>query len=461
MSDLLRQAPAAPAQPAVPETLRLAIFRVDFLQNSVPDSVTGSGQFDLRPGPSGVLVDPPPHNKLYLETHAEALRRVYDVQSYGSLVIEPTLFPADSDGAYHLTDTADYGPWEISQNPDVIFLAETFVGDAINAVDQSGDVDFASFDAFVVVHAGADFQGDINRDSPYDIPSFTITLAESLDVNGGAAQVGRVLVLPETASQDGRLAALNGVFAHEFGHILDLPDLYNIFNGFPQVGFWSLMDSGENIRAIVEDPETGIEFEADGIFPTSFDPWSKLLAFGESVADSVIQESWSGALEGIQVSPFLPYVSIDALEYFLIENRALDLDGNGFPFVLQDSTTGVFMGPVDDPDNPGAGGRFEYDAVLPGGGVLIWHIDERFVVLGLDGGAINFDIGFRGVAVEEADGVWDQGRFNLGRPEDPFFLGTGSWECRSREIWPARDGRSWCGGTRMFPPISVPWRWPT
>ena len=51
---------------------------------------------------------------------------------------------------------------------------------------------------------------------------------------------------------NGRLAALNGVFAHEFGHVLGLPDLYNIFNGVPQVGYFSLMDSGENILRFLE-----------------------------------------------------------------------------------------------------------------------------------------------------------------------------------------------------------------
>jgi M6 family metalloprotease-like protein len=411
------------------DTLRVAIFRVDFVNDRLGGRTTGDGRFDLRTGVTDVLVDPPPHDKRYFEQHAEALRRYYDVQSYGSLALLPTVFPADPDGAYHLNDLADYGPWEVAQDVDIIAKAEAFVGDAIAAADLDPEVAFTQFDAFVVVHAGSDFQGDIDRNSEYDIPSFTLTLGDSLSVDGGAAAVRRVLVLPETASQDGRIAALNGVFAHEFGHVLGLPDLYNIFNGVPQVGYWSLMDSGENIPAIVYDPETDTEFLAEGIFPTSFDPWCKLQLFPGAVQLEVVGESFAGGLEAFVVNPRLPLVSLDGTETFLVENRALDLDGIEFPFVFQDSTTGVFLGPVDAPDTLGGpGGHYEYDAVLPGGGILIWHIDDKIIVPGLSTtGAVNYDTGFRGIAIEEADRIADQGVSNFGVPEDAFYTGNNDW----------------------------------
>ena len=417
-------APAGVSRTKVVRTMRQAIIRVDFSRDGAGSQSTGDGHFDLRRNVTGVPVDPPPHDKAFLEAHAEALRRFYDVESYGTLNIESTVFPANPDSAYHLDDTDDYGPWEVSQNPDIAALAEKFVTDALKAADRSGDIDFNAFDAFAIVHAGADFQGDINGDTPFDIPSFALTLSESLSVQGGAAKVGRALVLPETGSQDDRVAALNGVFAHEFGHILGLPDLYNIFNGVPQLGYWSLMDSGENLTVQVEDPTSGDVFYADGVFPTSLDPWSRLQVFPNAVKPVAVEEAWHDSLQAVEADSVLPVVFIDDLEYFLVENRAGDLDGNGFPFVQQDSTTGVFLGPVDDPDRPGTGGRMEYDAVLPGTGMLIWHIDDRYAVPGLISGAVNFQTGQRGIALEEADGIWDMGRFNYGTPFDPFYVGN-------------------------------------
>jgi M6 family metalloprotease-like protein len=406
----------------VPDTLRVALLRVDFETDSAGDASTGNGRFDLSDG-AGVLVDPPPHNKTYFEAHARAAARFFLAQSYGTLVIETTVFPPEPDGAFRLGDQGSYGPWRVEQSDEILLKAERFVTDAVTAADASGRVTLGEFDAVIVVHAGADFQGDVNGDTPFDIPSFVITLGEPLVLNTGS--VGRVMVMPETANQDGLLGALNGVWAHELGHVLGLPDLYNIFNGVPQVGFWSVMDSGENIVAIVEDPQAGELFEARGIFPTSFDPWSKLQIFPKAMAPLLVEEVFEGALEATQVDAVLPLVSLDPFEYFLVENRALDLDGNDIPFVLQDSTTKVFLGPTDDPDRPGMDGGKEYDAVLPGGGVLIWHIDDRIVVPALeDRGQVNLGVFNRGVRVIEADGIWDQGRFNFGVPEDAFFEGN-------------------------------------
>ncbi len=286
----------------------------------------------------------------------------------------------------------------------------------------------------MVAHAGADYQSDVNRDTPDDIPTFTLSLADSIAT--GTGKVGRVLVLPETSVQDDYLGALNGTFAHEFGHVLGLPDLYNICNGLPQVGWWSLMDSGENIRSIIADVVDGdtLEYEAAGVFPTSFDPWCKLQIFPKAMAPRLIGETWQEALEAVELNPRIPYVSLDPTETFLIENRALDLDGNGFPYVRADSTTGVFLGPVDDPQGSDPVGHLEYDAVLPGEGILIWHVDDKILGPALAGqdlgdgcpGGINLYTGFRGLSVVEADGISDLGRpallRYLGSPEDPFFL---------------------------------------
>ncbi|MEV0152965.1 immune inhibitor A domain-containing protein [Micromonospora sp. NPDC050686] len=58
-----------------------------------------------------------------------------------------------------------------------------------------------------------------------------------------------------------------GVFAHEYGHDLGLPDLYDTAGGDNGVGFWSLMASGSWLSHGTDDI---------GSTPGYMDPWSKL-----------------------------------------------------------------------------------------------------------------------------------------------------------------------------------------
>ncbi|MGC4804811.1 immune inhibitor A domain-containing protein [Micromonospora sp. DT233] len=58
-----------------------------------------------------------------------------------------------------------------------------------------------------------------------------------------------------------------GVFAHEYGHDLGLPDLYDTNGGDNGVGFWSLMASGSWLSRGTDDI---------GSTPGYMDPWSKL-----------------------------------------------------------------------------------------------------------------------------------------------------------------------------------------
>jgi immune inhibitor A len=58
-----------------------------------------------------------------------------------------------------------------------------------------------------------------------------------------------------------------GVFAHEYGHDLGLPDLYDTAGGENSTAFWSLMSSGSWLNHGVEDI---------GTTPDHYGPWEKL-----------------------------------------------------------------------------------------------------------------------------------------------------------------------------------------
>lgn len=411
------------------DTLRVAMIRVDFRTDRGGDSTTTpDGKFDLRTTETAP-VDAPPHNRRFYERHIEALSRFYAAQSAGHLTITGSVFPTESDSAFHLGDTVDYGPWAIVADQvtvDVAAEAEALIMDAFTRAEASGQIDFTAFDAFIVIHAGADYQSDVNGDSPRDIPTFVLEFGEPVTIGG--KRIERTMVAPETTTQDGYFGALNSIFAHEFGHILGLPDLYNVRNGVPMVGLWSLMDSGTNLPAVLVDPSDNSEVEAFGVVPPSFDAWCRLQLWGDGFLAplvDVVSESLDTALPAVIPSSRLALVELHDQEYYLIENRAIDLDGNGYPIIRQDRETGVVLGPEADSTLASLAGRFEYDVLLPSGGLLVWHIDDRVLFGDLsDPVGVNTRISRRGIRIIEADGIEDQGRRNLGTPWDPFYRGN-------------------------------------
>lgn len=408
-----------------PVTLRVAFLRIDFANDRGAGASSGNGRFDLT-GPDTLAppIDRPPRNRTFYQKHLEALRRYYDVQTYGRAVIEGEVWPRSENDAYTMTDMADFGPWEFGPGiyRAAVNMFRTFILEADSQSVELGDrIPWDQIDHVVLIHAGSDLQSDLRRDSKEDIPSFTITVADTdrvvvrdVATPGDSVVVGRAVLVPETNNQDGYFGAINGVLAHECGHLFfGLSDVYNIDTGYPVVGFWSLMDSGNNVGSIVL-LANGDELFATGLLPPSIDPFQRYfttdaLTFPEMVAGDTV------AIASGQRSPDMWKVSLSSDEYLLLENRwqapaiMVQLD--------QDSVTRVVLGPKQ-PD------RFEYDALLPGGGLLVWHIDESVIPFETSL-RVNPDFGFNthpgryGISIVEADGLQD-----LGDPGSPYLLGS-------------------------------------
>lgn len=429
-----------------PDTQRICVLRVDFLGDRPGDRSSGNGRFDLRDSTeASVLLDPPPHDRRYFEKHMEALARYYNVQLNGTVVLQWDVFPAENDSVFHLPDTFPYGPWIFSNsNPDILQHAIDLVGDTLAEADSSDEgIDFSRYQHFLLFHAGPDFQGDVNRDTPWDIPSFNLYVNDPFVVQDSVA-INLVMVVPETVSQDDFTGALNGVIAHEFGHQFGFVDLYDVRQGLPVVGAFSLMDSGENLFALVEDPDhPGRNLAVRGTLPASLDPWHKLLWFPEAVqltdARDVLPADSSQVdipLDAVELGNEVAYIPVNGewdvgilSEYFLMENRHLDLNADSTVIIRQDPETGVILGP--EPDSTAVGdtlGYREYDWLLPGEGVLVWHIDGIAINAGLNvrGGGVNIFFDRPGIGVVEADGIRDIGTASsefLGGPFDPYFRG--------------------------------------
>ena len=438
-------------------TIRLLALRVEFLPDSDPLS-TGNGNFDYSEW-DGATFDGPPHDREYFELHMTALANYYSSVSYDHLTIESDVLPLDPQSAYVLPhdmgyyhDYSEEQVWYVSQ-------VEKFTRDAFAAADTTDSIDFSQYDGFILFHAGADWQSDIGYDSPFDLPSAHISLGEPILVNEGSTEVWGAALMPETSSQDGLTMVLNGTLVHEVAHILGLPDLYNVSNFFPAIGQWGIMDSGGSIGM---NTPWGWAY---GILPASPCAWSKeYMGWLDPVvllddADDIRVTATELRRPGFKLFK----IPITSDEYFLIENRLDDLpDSQGTELVVGiDQERGVVLGPVDpylDPPQP----NHEYDFLLPGPGMLIYHIDDTRVQPGLlPWNFVNADRHRLGVAVEEADGIMDLGNINsfywAGSRYDPFFAennGTFSWD-----TYPSTDtnmgGKTYVAVTNISDPGEV------
>ncbi|MGG1249773.1 immune inhibitor A domain-containing protein [Brevibacillus agri] len=126
--------------------------------------------------------------------------------------------------------------------------------------DLDGDGDLMEpdgmLDNLMLVHAGI---GEETGEDADAIWSHRWTLKKPVEIPGTSLKAFDYMIQPEDGAP--------GVFAHEYGHNLGLPDLYDTSRqGHDSpVGAWSLMSSGSH---------TGKVFQTQ---PTGLDPWSKMM----------------------------------------------------------------------------------------------------------------------------------------------------------------------------------------
>jgi M6 family metalloprotease-like protein len=153
-----------------------------------------------------------------------------------------------------------------------------------------------------------------------------------------------------------------GTAAHELGHILALPDLYDTGGQTEGIGQWGLMSSGNYTK-----PES----------PSRYDAWSL-----EQMGWTTIRPLTTNGTYGLGPTPTADTVFLVDVqgtntrnEYFLIENRQA---------VQSDSALIRIHG---------------------GGGLLVWHIDGfKACLITACGNSVNAGL-IHGVALQEADAL--------------------------------------------------------
>ena len=315
-------------------------------------------------------------------TSPGSMRDFYQANSYNLFDVQGTVagcvlapenstYYAKNDG----THNKGFGPYP--QN------AQGLVVNTVNAADPS--INFADYavngkvGGLFIIHAGrgaeTNYPSDLIWSHSWDLSDTSTGSPGPVTVDG--VQVDAYTMEPEYIFNPGDSTI--GVFAHEYGHYLGLPDLYDTSYNSNGIGNWSLMSGGSWNGNY-------------GSSPANLDAWSKVeLGW---ITPTVITYNQTG----ITIPPVNSSATVYKLwtngapqnEYFLLENRQL----SGF------------------------------DAALPGAGLLIWHIDDSkssntSACKQLNNwlcGANHF-----WVALEQADGLFNLEKSNNGGDVgDPF-----------------------------------------
>ncbi|WP_433500682.1 immune inhibitor A domain-containing protein [Sphaerimonospora sp. CA-214678] len=153
----------------------------------------------------------------------------------------------------------------------------------VSDADGDGDYDEPDgvIDHLVLIHAGEDKSGGGGAEGTFAIWAHSSDVAGGYTVPGTNVKISNYIVQPENSGV--------GVFAHEYGHDLGLPDLYDTSgNGDSDVDFWDLMSSGSHSGPIFQSMPTHMGLWDKWVLgwanPKILDPGDhkKLLAVGQT-----------------------------------------------------------------------------------------------------------------------------------------------------------------------------------
>ncbi len=242
------------------------------------------------------------------------LNSYYNEDSYGTASFQTGMTPAPTSTWYTLPNAMTY------YGADTVSSDTQLVSDSLQAAYNAG-VDLASYKFAIVVHSGNDEAMPPHVTA--DIHSFTIPGY----VFNPAPLISYKISTSVVAESDP-----TGVYCHEAGHLLGLPDLYDLTgqidpsNNF--LGYWEIMALGE------WNPNNGNPLQPrPGTYPSHHSIWSKIqLGFIPSSRITVVQPGQSAnvTLQNLE-SPTMGNQSVKipiaanqdgSLTYYLAEMRA-------------------------------------------------------------------------------------------------------------------------------------------
>ncbi len=437
------------------------VFKIDKnsrMQN-LPDSTLvirvefSDTKFDLVPD----YPDSIPHDKAYFERYMHHLKDYYMDASRGKFKVSSTVW----DSVIVLSRPMGFYGDDDNSTERVAMFAEEIV----ELADAKG-LDFSLYDSFIIFHAGAGQETDLfdrRLDEMWATFISRRDLQEGLDPNNDnfpglptndGKYIKELVVCPETEWQSyypeyedisTLVFGMLGVLAHEFGHLLGLPTLFdtNSDNGSSAgIGDFGVMGTGS--------------WNALGNVPPLPEAWSRCyLGWEEPVEinNSVTDLLLAHPQTKDPIIPTVYKINISEKEYFLIENREQNFTNSdviGFDFPLlpdgeQDTypsgapkfnfMENSYKGCEWDFFCPGLGGP-DNPIIADGSGLYIWHIDENIInatfTPTFDYNYVNGDANHKGVDLEEADQIQHMDTnypdpYRRGSPFDAFRQGNNTY----------------------------------
>ncbi|MBO7674415.1 MAG: M6 family metalloprotease domain-containing protein, partial [Atopobiaceae bacterium] len=285
-----------------------------------------------------------------------------------------------NDGVIHVTlDRQKTKGWSIFDDDEA---DREMLNAFAEALEKAGDyIDFASYDSnadgyvqnselaicFVVAGKNAStYPGYQREPSQYIWPhawsysDFKKDDAPAMPVVDGVA-IDRYIAIAESETDASGSVAQGeiGVLTHELGHYLGLPDLYS--NG-EQSGEW--FDYGVSYLSLMDQGCYGVDLEGNSA-PFSLDMWSRVRLGWVDPAilnhDTQGNVQIAGSLSNSQAPIAYRLDTPNEGEYYLVENRRFTSwdEGMGkyYPYAASEDSAGEDLG----------------------GGLLLWHIDDKIV----------------------------------------------------------------------------------
>ncbi|MEK6635266.1 MAG: M6 family metalloprotease domain-containing protein [Planctomycetota bacterium] len=287
-------------------------------------------------------------NTLLFGTGTYSMKNYYEAVSYGKFSVSAGTAgvvgwytAAKKHDYYGENDEIDYDKWP----GDLVY-------EAVKAADA--DVDFSDYDmdndGYVdvvdIVHQGTGEEASSDEtdiwshrwalDSAeyYGYSHYGVYTTNDRNSKGEYVKIDDYVLEPEKL--DNNTQETIGVFAHEYGHALGLPDLYDVDYSSQGIGDWSLMAGGT--WNYVQEP---------GDRPALMDAWCKYFldwVKPTQITETLTNEPITNASAAADVYQLRNGEPLSG-EYFLVENRQ----------------------------------KSGFDAGLPGAGLLIWHVDGDLI----------------------------------------------------------------------------------